>query len=62
MAGIKEGKELTADVREELYVSAEMKKRISPEGNANNADTSAEAGKEIEAALEDDLKLVKASL
>jgi ATP-dependent protease ClpP protease subunit len=60
--GIKEGKELTADVREELIVAGQMKKRASTETNADDADTSAEAGKEMDEAMKEDVQSIKNSL
>jgi len=57
--GIKEGKELTADVREELMVASHMKQRTTTEENAKPTDTSAEAGKEMDSALKEDVEYFK---
>lgn len=59
LTGIKEGKELTADVREELMVASHMKQRTSTDDNADSTDTSVEAGKEMDQALEEDVKSIK---
>lgn len=57
--GIKGGNELTADVREELLVAGQMKGRTSTESNAKSTDTSAEAGKEMDEALKEDVESIK---
>lgn len=59
---IKDGSELTADVREELLVSGQMKQRTSTKENAKATDTTVEAGKEMEEALREDVEFIKSSL
>ncbi len=63
--GIKKDEELTADVREEMIVTAQMNKRAGKDENADDLDTSAEAKKaeeEMKAALEEDVKSINDSL
>ena len=60
--GIKEDKELTADVREELFVAADLKKRTVTTENAGKTDTSKESGKEVDEALKADVEYIKNSL
>ena len=57
--GIKEGSSLTDDVREELMVAGQMKQRTSTDSNAASTDTSVEEGKEMDAALKEDVKSLK---
>jgi len=57
--GIKEGSSLTDDVREELMVAGQMKQRTSTNSNAASTDTSVEEGKEMDAALKEDVKSLK---
>lgn len=63
--GIKNDEELTADVREEMIVAANMKKRSGKDDNADDVDTSAsekKAAEDMSAALAEDVKLINETL
>lgn len=65
LEGIKNDEELTADVREEMIVAANMKKRGGKDENAEDLDTSAEdkkAKEDVDTALAEDVESIKAML
>lgn len=59
--GIKEGAELTADVREELFVAAQLKQRASSNENAEPVNTTQEPenSRESQEAFKEDLEQIK---
>lgn len=54
--GIKDDEELSADVREELFVAGQSKKRAENKENADTTDTTADASKKKDADVDEALK------
>ncbi len=65
LKGIKEDEELTSDIREELFVAAQLNRRAGKEENADDLDTTAEAKKAkeaMDAALKEDVESLNTML